>query len=160
MGDPGRDRDGRVNYGLTQADSYEGEFERLSDGPLNVYDGADIEDPFMWYDSGYHFLLTKKRGEYLGYLAASPRGLEWSPTTDPVYRTSFTWSNGEEVTVNRRERPSLLFENGTPTYLYTAIEVTDPYDTYSVAAPVDRLGPARTAALRGFKCPGAYGRVW
>ena len=118
------------------APSYEGPYT-LHKGIFFVEDGVNMEDPFIWFDSG----LQRWRVLYHQYNRSAPHdGAVWvggyaesltdnilgdwvvQPHTTPAYTMNVTYVNGERTVLARRERPKLLFDKqGVARYLYNGV---------------------------------------
>ena len=100
-------------------------------------DNYTFEDPFLWYDTNaniwrvllhmYNRSDTRDQFRVGGYgqsLTSNVYG-PWILQTDsePAYTTFIELDNGTNITLSRRERPKLLFDNITnePRYLYTGV---------------------------------------
>lgn len=119
--------------GAAEADHPQGEYRRLSDGPLFRFDtdemlANDVEDPFVWWAEDHYELIMKDRFGHIcgedggGIHAISSDGIHWS-LSNPVkaYSRTIQWNDG---TVSRQanfERPFILFEDGEPAYLFAAV---------------------------------------
>lgn len=125
-----------LQLGIAVADTPDGEFRRLIDGPILEFDDEDlhIEDPFLWYDAERKkFCLVVKddckngstgiTGEWgSGFYAESDNCIDFEiPENPTVYTRHLTWQDGQQTIQGNLERPSLLFdENGKPTHLFCA----------------------------------------
>lgn len=146
-----------VQLGIAVADRPDGEFRRLTEGPiLNFGDlNMGIEDPFLWYDAAKkRFCMIAKddpqngstgfTGEWgSGLYAESEDGIEFKLGKNPkVYSKRTKWQDGTETVQANMERPSVLFdENGKPTHIFCASgNGTIPYvfegRTYIVCFPL------------------------
>ena len=87
----------------------------------------DVEDPFIWQDGrgNFHALFHKFTDEHpgCGGHAFSHNGFDWTLHNVAAYETTVRTADGADHAFNRRERPHLLFEEGTarPTVLYTTL---------------------------------------
>ncbi|MBQ8814766.1 MAG: glycoside hydrolase family protein [Lachnospiraceae bacterium] len=134
-----------LQLGVAVADSPDGAFTRLSDGPILQYENPNIhvEDPYFWYDAARKkfCLIAKddsKNGDYgitgewgSGFYAESDDCIHFEIADNPkVYSKKVRWKDGRETIQGNLERPSLLFdENGKPTHLFCASgNGAAPYD--------------------------------
>jgi hypothetical protein len=93
--------------------------------------GVGLEDPFLFqYRGQYHMILEDNEGKLSGSRKngvhlASDNARDWRvfDVAPVAYRDTISWTDGTRTTVERRERPWLLLENGEPAYLITAIMV-------------------------------------
>eukprot|EP00730_Choanoeca_flexa_P005422 TRINITY_DN11938_c6_g1_i12.p1 TRINITY_DN11938_c6_g1~~TRINITY_DN11938_c6_g1_i12.p1 ORF type:complete len:394 (+),score=50.30 TRINITY_DN11938_c6_g1_i12:2-1183(+) len=104
------------------------------------------EDAYPWVDKHGNFHMLFQGGNYAGCGAAcnytghfhtawSSDGLEWQVERDvPAFTESIPLNNGESITLERRERCQLLFnDQGLPTHLYnggTRQDMGDECHTY------------------------------
>jgi len=111
--------------GLTQADQPEGPYVRIGREPMFEH---NIEDPFVWHEDGWYWMLTKDMtgeigGErHAGLLYMSTDGIDWELAPNVhSYSKQIAWADGVTEEIHRMERPQLLIENGRPVCFYTAI---------------------------------------
>ena len=125
-----------LKLGVAVADKPDGEFTRLTEGPILETGDANkhIEDPFLWYDEKRKkfCLIAKddsKNGDYgitgewgAGFYAESDDCVHFAiPENPKIYSRKVEWTDGRKTTQCNLERPSLLFdEKGKPVYLYCA----------------------------------------
>lgn len=99
---------------------------------VNGFDGSPVlsvwEDPFLWIDQRGHWHLvchTIPRGHPYNNIvsghAFSTDGIAWTFAATQPWDATVAHQGGETVTYATRERPSLLFEDGRPTALYTGV---------------------------------------
>lgn len=120
-----------LQLGMAVAGNPEGPFERLCEGPiLRDLPSRHIEDPFLWFDQSRHrfCLLAKDACSELlaeagaGFYAESEDGIRFELATPPkAYSRKIRFADGTVLNPVNLERPSLLFENGVPAYLYFAM---------------------------------------
>ena len=123
---------GNRKYGLAIADKLEGPYVKYKGNPVVDFssrpNNAQLEDAFVWLDKGRFKMLARDMGifnhEY-GLLMESKNGMKWKEPQVAYYDAnhygivqppppSYLKKYG------RFERPQLLFQNGKPTYLFTA----------------------------------------
>jgi len=104
--------------------------------------------PFMWQDSrGHWHVLYHKMfdppgqgpcGIWAGGHSFSPDGTAWSPIYR-AYNTTLRTEDGGSLTVQRRERPKLIFnQRMQPTHLYNGVITGQPGSgTYTAVAPLN-----------------------
>jgi len=125
-----------LQLGVAVADAPDGKFERLTENPIFQFDDPNmfVEDPFLWYDSARKkfCILAKddsRNGVYgitgekgAGFYAESDDCIHFEIGDNPkVYTKHVKWADGTEDTLDKFERPSLIFdEKGVPTHLYCA----------------------------------------
>jgi hypothetical protein len=89
------------------------------------------EDPYIWYDNGTYYAIVKdmhgaftKHGKSL-VLFNSKDGFDWKPAKYRLVSTlQVIWENGQIQQVAYLERPQLFFQNGKPTVLLLACDIT------------------------------------
>jgi hypothetical protein len=136
------DRSGfHLSHGVARADSYEGEYERVREEPFLAE--THLEDPYCWRaDDRYHLLLKDFEGDYADegndgvYAWTTDVTAELTVEPGSAYSTRMTLADGSTPPVNRRERPQVLFEDGEPTHLYTAVRYEDDRPANAVVAPI------------------------
>lgn len=123
---------GNRKYGLAIANKLEGPYIKSAANPVVDFSSrpgnAQLEDAFVWMDKGKFKMLARDMGifnhEY-GLLMESKNGTKWNEPQVAYYDAahynivqppppSYLKKYG------RFERPQLLFQNGKPTYLFTA----------------------------------------
>ncbi|MDT3403706.1 glycoside hydrolase family protein [Mucilaginibacter terrae] len=123
---------GNRKYGLAIADKLEGPYVKFEGNPVVDFslrpNNAQLEDAFVWLDKGRFKMLARDMGifnhEY-GLLMESKNGKKWNEPQVAYYD-----ANHYKIVqppppsylkkYGRFERPQLLFQNGKPTYLFTA----------------------------------------
>ena len=122
-------RDGELKVSAARAGKFDGEYVILND---DVSPGIKLEDPFIYKSNGrYEMLIEDADAGLTGYTAygahlVSEDGVNWRPNTPVLgYTHAIPLTNGIVVHADRRERPSLLFEDGCITALFTAVQVGD-----------------------------------
>ncbi len=116
---------GSMQFGAAKAESYDGEYLRTNDKPL--FEGFELEDPFIWKDSdGYNMMAKDMNGKICsepmgGVYANSSDGIEWNFKKDFLfYSRKILWDDGVVREMGNLERPFILFENGKPAYVFFA----------------------------------------
>lgn len=125
-----------LQLGVAVADCPDGEFRRLTDGPILQLDHPDmhVEDPFLWYDArrekfcviakddckNGHPGVTGQWGS--GFYAESDDCIHFTIPENPmVFTRQVNWADGTTTQQGNMERSWLLFdEAGTPQYLFNA----------------------------------------
>lgn len=121
----------RFIIGVAKADHIFGEYRRTgeNEGTINIEGKlVDLEDPFAWYDgTNYHMIIKNFDKEFSDEAGAalylrSKDGVSWQlPSNDPkAYSQKITWKEGMTFELHRLEKPSILFENGKPAWLFAA----------------------------------------
>jgi hypothetical protein len=118
--------------GAAEANSFNGEYKRLSDKPIFEFHtdkrmDNDVEDPFVWWATDHYELIMKDRFGHIcgeeggGIHASSKDGIHWV-LGNPVkaYSRKIKWQDGSTTMQANFERPFLLFEDGKPTHLFAA----------------------------------------
>ena len=133
----GKEMGGNVRYGVAMAEKPDGPYIKT---PARVFEANNAdkhwmlaEDPFIWFSERYHHQYYAIARDVVGTFSGasggiclfeSSDGLEWNPAKYPkVLDSRFKLDDGTPSAKNL-ERPSLLFENGEPKYLFGA---TDGY---------------------------------
>jgi hypothetical protein len=128
---------GNVRYGAALADQPEGPYRKVP-GRIFEVEGAEAqkhwmlaEDPFIWFDERYgrryYAVARDVVGQFTGAkggiaLFQSADGLNWQPAAQPkVLGTGFTWADGSQYKY-QVERPALLFDDGVPIALFSAMD--------------------------------------
>lgn len=108
------------------AKSFEGPYTLVND---NLWPPAKLEDFFVFKKGGaYHLICEDNAGnltghdrKWGGHLISDDGITHWRPAQQPVaYDDTIRWTDGTEFKAVRRERPWLLIDNGTITYLFNA----------------------------------------
>lgn len=112
---------GDQQLSVLRADRYDGEYQRLMDGPIEICEDHEVEDPFLWEDGdGFNLIAKDMTGKicgekYGGIHATSRDGIHWAVEKDKVfYSRKVLWSDGVVREVGNMERPFILFEEGKP----------------------------------------------
>lgn len=122
---------GNRKYGLAIADSLSGPYKKYDGNPVIDFSGMghneQCEDAFVWYENNKFRMLTRDLGVYgvdNGLYMESANGKQWSqPKIGYQSLDKYVDQPPAPRHLNRygrAERPQLLFQNGKPTYLFTA----------------------------------------
>jgi len=122
-------RDGRLRVSAARAARFNGPYKILNP---DVSPGFKLEDPYVFKRNGrYEMLIEDADAGWTGHTTfgahlVSEDGINWR-ANDPVlgYTHTIPLTNGGVIQADRRERPSLLFEDGRITALFTAVQVGD-----------------------------------
>lgn len=132
---------GKREIALSMSDNIEGPYERHSEKPVLSYakQGVDIEDPYAFMYKGMYYMILEDRQNVKAMLEGKPEtnaadggfrpgliyqskdGLDWG-IPKVGYRTNKTYFGHE---LARSERPSILWKDGKPDYLYLACHDED-----------------------------------
>lgn len=122
---------GNRKYGLAIADKLEGPYGKYEGNPVIDFsqrgENRQFEDAFVWLENNRFNMLARDMGVYnheVGLHLESRDGKSWSDPLIAYYGVS-TYVQEPPAPAHlkrygRLERPQLLFENGKPTYLFTA----------------------------------------
>lgn len=121
----------QMYIGAASSPNLECEFKVLTDDPI-IGPGCsldEVEDQFVWRESDGRWVLMAKDmtgslcgEEGAGIIAVSADGLHWQLDSKPkAYSKTVVYADGSECKFNKRERPFVLFEDGRPRWLYTAV---------------------------------------
>ncbi|MGJ8678097.1 MAG: glycoside hydrolase family protein [Akkermansiaceae bacterium] len=135
---------------LATSDKIEGPYTMHEVNPMISYadEGLDIEDPYAFYYNDHYYMIledrrdikgmlegktitkenTKSGGLRPGLIYQSKDGLNWG-LPKVGYRTNEQYFGKE---LHRTERPSILWKDGKPEYLYLACHDEDPTAGYIV----------------------------
>jgi hypothetical protein len=122
---------GNRKYGLAIAKSLQGPYVKYEGNPVIDYhtmgNNQQCEDAFTWYDGEKFNMLARDLGVFgidKGLYMSSKDGKHWS---EPLiaYQELSKYVNQPPAPKHlnrygRAERPQVLFQNGKPTYLFTA----------------------------------------
>mmetsp|Transcript_122643 Transcript_122643/g.212626 ORF Transcript_122643/g.212626 Transcript_122643/m.212626 type:complete len:519 (-) Transcript_122643:541-2097(-) len=101
-------------------------------------------DMFAWRDSrGYHMLLCAQSiaKRNTGGLAYSADAVNWKLVTmRPAFGHELFYKDRGRLAYKQRARPQLLFEDGVPTHLFTAVEELKAHKTFTSVVPIDANG--------------------
>ncbi|MCH4551722.1 glycoside hydrolase family protein [Aestuariibaculum lutulentum] len=122
---------GNRKYGLAISKSLEGPYEKYEGNPVidfhTMGNNEQCEDAFTWYDGNMFHMLARDLGVYgidKGLYMSSRDGKVWSePEIGYQELSKYIQQPPAPKHLNRygrAERPQVLFQNGKPTYLFTA----------------------------------------
>lgn len=117
-------RDGRLKVSVGRAKSYDEKFEIVND---NLFDKGMIEDMSLFKKDGKFFMVCEDaEGAYTGLskggvLFSSSDGINFL-FDSKGYGYDIEYENGEKLTLQRRERPFILFD-GEKKYLFTSAKI-------------------------------------
>ena len=85
--------------------------------------GGELEDPFVWYDNGYHMIAKDMEGDVCGVKfgvvhAFSDDGEKWEVDKEPFLTRDILYEDGKIRHMGNMERPCILFEDGKPVCAY------------------------------------------
>ena len=119
-------RDGNLKVSVAKAEQYDGTYTILND---DLFPETKIEDMFVYEtESGFAMIAEDNAGYFTGLKKGgvafrSDDGIFWDRTTaHPAYDFSVLYTDGTVLTLQRRERPFLLFD-GDRTYLFNAAKI-------------------------------------
>lgn len=120
-----------LRFGVAEADTFAGPYERLSDEPILNFDdsGDHVEDAFLWQgaDGQFEMLMKDMRGGIGGEARAvihanSGDCLHWKVSKPAIaFHRCIPWNDGTITRPAFLERPQLLLNEGRPTHLFAAI---------------------------------------
>ena len=133
---------------LAVSDHVEGPYRKYAGNPLLSYadKGLDIEDPYAFYYKGFYYMIvedrmgvrnmleghplpsakTKRGGVRPGLIYTSKDGIDWG-VPEIGYQTNEIYFGHR---LARSERPSILWKDGKPEYLFLACHDKDPTAGY------------------------------
>lgn len=118
-----------VNRGIAfTAPSYQGPYTIVDDGDNLLPDGAELEDPTIWWaDNQYNLLVNDWQGHATGIFKAgaqyySKDGIHFYLVShEPVFTRKVDYDDGTSESFQRRERPFVYVnERGEALALFTA----------------------------------------
>lgn len=123
-----------MKLGVAIGQTPEGPFSRVQDRPIL---DENIEDPFLWKENGFYYMIVKdmtgclagKAGE--GVLYQSDDGINWKKPPQKAYGMEILWKNGM-LTYSNVERPQIYMEKGKKVCLYNAVGRV-PESTFNIA---------------------------
>lgn len=122
---------GNRKYGLAISDSLEGPYKKYEGNPVIDFSGMgnneQCEDAFVWRENGKFKMLARDLGTFgidNGLYMESEDGKHWSKPKIG-YQPLAKYVNQPPAPKHlnrygRAERPQILFQNGKPTYMFTA----------------------------------------
>lgn len=115
-------RDGALNVSVAKADKYNSSYTVLKKG---LFPKGMIEDMFVYRDGDKYIMIAEDAGgaytgiEKAGVKFISDNGIDWEVCEDAlIYDFEVEYEDGEKITLQRRERPMVLFEEDY-NYLFT-----------------------------------------
>jgi hypothetical protein len=123
---------GNRKYGLATADKLMGPYTKYSGNPIIDFSGRggnkQFEDAFVWLNKYGFNMIARDMGIYNhedGLLMNSKNGIKWSEPEIAYYDADHYGIKqppppGYLKKYGRFERPQILFQNGKPSYLFTA----------------------------------------
>lgn len=137
----------RLQIGLAVADSPEGPYTRIQNGP--VINDYHVEDPFVWHNGNCFNMLAKDiSGNITGEANAGVRfisddGIAWLVADNPVgYSKEVEFEDGSRARLGCLERPQMLFdENHRPKCFFAAAadgpgHFRNAINTWNIAVPL------------------------
>ncbi|UII75353.1 glycoside hydrolase family protein [Flagellimonas sp. HMM57] len=125
---------GRVRFLAAFADSPLGPFTKHEEPIFELKESEDghmfAEDPYVWSQDGkYYALVTDIKGLFTGDTGAialmeSDNGYDWVQSKYPLVVPGKILKADGTRTEYKIERPQLLVEDGTPTFLFGALGIT------------------------------------
>ena len=119
-------RDGRLRVSVAEAARFDGPYTVLAE---DIFPKGRVEDMFVYRTlDGYEMIAEDDGGAYTGLkkggvLFRSPDGIHWDDQhPEPAYGFDVAYEDGASITLQRRERPMLLTDNGQ-TYLFTTAKI-------------------------------------
>jgi len=118
-------------YALASAPNSEGPFTWSTDNIFPAFSSCHIEDGFMYKNRrGWHALFhsdcEQTSGGAAGGHAYSTDGVQWTFHPKNAYDNNVTLADGGKWTVQQRERPKLIIENGEITHLINGVSLPGP----------------------------------
>ncbi len=122
---------GNRKYGLATSKSLFGPYKKYEGNPVidyhNMGNNQQCEDAYVWHENGKFKMLARDLGVYgidVGLYMESEDGKHWSEP-EIGYQQLDKYVNQPPAPKHlnrygRAERPQILFQNGKPTYLFTA----------------------------------------
>jgi hypothetical protein len=122
---------GNRKYGLAIADFPEGPYQRYQGNPVVDFskkgNNRQFEDAFVWNDGEKFNMLARDMGVFnhsLGIIMTSQNGIDWSEP-QIAYKSLADYVKEPPAPAHlkkygRLERPMLLLENNSPTWLFGA----------------------------------------
>lgn len=124
---------GNRKYGLAIADNLLGPYRRHPANPIidfsNRGNNRQLEDACVWLEAGRFRMLARDMGLFdheVGLYLESDDGIHWSEPTIAYFGVKHYIAEPPPPPHLKRygrfERPQLLLRNGTPAYLFTAVQ--------------------------------------
>ena len=119
-------RDGALRVSVAEAARFDGPYAVLAE---NIFPKGRVEDMFVYKTpDGYEMIAEDDGGTYTGLkksgvLFRSKDGVHWDDQhPEPAYGFDVPYENGTFLTLQRRERPMVLNDNGK-SYLFTTAKI-------------------------------------
>lgn len=132
-------RDGSLKVSVAKADKLGDDFRLLA---YDIFDGKRAEDMFVFVKNSKFYMVAEDNAsaftgfERFGFLAESADGINWEMSKNIIaYDHTIKLADGSQMHAVRRERPQLVFENGTPICLFTSF--FDGENAFNVAQPIE-----------------------
>lgn len=130
-----------MKLAVAEAHAFDAEYRIVNP---DICPGIALEDPFLYkLDGQYHLLVEDNQGQLTGDVRhgahlVSRDGVHFElfAPEPKAYTHSVTWDDGGQTTFDRRERPWLIVQNGTPSHLVTG--VLSGNDAWSLVQPLTR----------------------
>ena len=132
-----------MRLAVARAPGLDGPWEVLNRDCMPHY---SFEDPFLFHWHGhYHIVLEDAFAEVTGdgcsgVRLVSDNGSDWSFYQPEIraYGAQIEWTNGTYSVPARRERPSLVLQDGEPTHLVTGVlfQAGRAYTARSIVTPL------------------------
>ena len=120
------------HIGMAIAQHWKGPYIRYAKEPIFGWNVRN-EDPFLWRNHrGFHLLTHAQIGKNVsskGGYGFSKDGLNWNYVNNfgnytSVWPGYIEWNDGSKTYLNRRQKPSLMFdENRVPLYLINGVDI-------------------------------------
>jgi len=128
-----RHNDNLRKMGIAVAKNVNGPYKKIKENPVVSFAhlNKQVEDAYVFYYKNKFYMIMRDMGVFhphVGLILESDDGINWS---EPKlgYKTNKDYFGG---TVQRFERPQILFKDGKPTYLFLAL-MGGKYNTASGA---------------------------
>jgi hypothetical protein len=131
-----------MKIAIAEADAYDAAYRIVNP---DMCPGIPLEDPFLYRQGAeYHMLIEDNGGKLTGDVRhgahlVSDDGVDFAlfEPEPKAYSHTVRWREGGETTLDRRERPWLILQDGAPTHLVTG--VLHGGEAWSVAQPLAPL---------------------
>lgn len=108
-------RDGRLKVSVAESDSFRGPFRTVKE---NLFPQGQIEDMFVFRKDGKFVMYAEDaEGAYTGNFKSGVRfvsddGINWDQSSaEEIYDFKIEYDDGENIKLQRRERPFILFDD-------------------------------------------------
>lgn len=119
-------RNGSLQVSVAEAESIGGEYEILN---FDLFKRGKIEDMFVYHNGSKYVMIAEDAdGVYTGLEKGgvkflSDDGIHWDENSaEPTYGFDISYNNGKTQTLQRRERPMILFDEEKK-YLFTTAKI-------------------------------------